>query len=79
MNITVVTFHLKSIVTSQEGSPRRIHVSLEDTAVTPTLCVDPERELSSTASVPLASTVMGAHVMVRMMNDIMQKKRVLAS
>lgn len=42
-------------------------------AVTQMLCVDLERELSSTASVLLASMVMGAHVMVRMMYDIIQK------
>lgn len=70
MNIIVVTFHLIYTINSQEGSHRRIHVSLEDTAVTQTLCVDLERELSSTASVLLASTVMDAHVMVSMMYDM---------
>lgn len=48
----------------------RTHVSLEDTAVTPTLCADLNRVLSSPASVLLASTEMAAHVMVRMNCDI---------
>lgn len=69
--------HLKYTVNSQEGSRRKTHVSLGDTAVTPTPCVDLDRELSSHASVLLASTVTAAHVMVRMKYDRIQKRFLL--
>lgn len=52
---------------SQECSQRRIRVSLDDTAVTPTLFAELDRETSSAVSVLLVSTAMAAHVMVRMM------------
>lgn len=66
---------LKCTLNSQEGSQRRTHVSLEDTAVTPTLCADLEREISSPACVLLASMVMDAHVMVRMTHDFTREKK----
>lgn len=62
----VVTLSLKYAVESQEGSKRRIHVSLEDTAVTPMPYVDLDRKVSSPVSALLASTGTAAHVMVRM-------------
>lgn len=55
---------------SQEERQRRTLASLVDMAVTPTLCVDPERELSSPANVPLASMVMDAHVTVIIASDV---------
>lgn len=62
----VVTPSLKYTVEFQEGSKRRIHVSLEDTAVTPTPYADLDRKVSSPVSALLASTGMAAHAMVRM-------------
>lgn len=49
----------------QGSSQRRIRVSPDDTAVTPTLFAEVDRETSSPVSVLLASTVMAKHVTVR--------------
>lgn len=69
--MATVNIVLNYTLNSQEVSQRRTRVSLGDTAVTPTLCADLDRELSLPVSVLLASTVMDVHVTVRM---IIQKR-----